>query len=226
MCVLSYVPTNTGFIISHNRDESYLRPMAVPPQRYGSMTYAKDTLAGGTWLAYGQKYVLALINGAQKNHKPKARYNKSRGAVITDFFENNWLETVPGLSYFADFQNFSLIIATSGVLKEIIWDGAMVHTKLLNPMKRYMWSSSTLYTDAVKQTRSQLFESHILMNEPTAQVVAQFHLEGNLGIPSQNLRMFRNNGIYSQCFMQVQLCKAQLSHHYIELSPLGLLPTI
>src|SRR5699024_7842498 len=96
MCTLSYIPNtrNKGeFIVTDNRDESVERP-AHFPQVYQELNtellYPKDKTAGGTWIGISRKkQMMALMNGAFKQHKRKKSYKKSRGLVVQELLASD-----------------------------------------------------------------------------------------------------------------------------------------
>ena len=84
MCILSYAPTNDGFVLSFNRDEVYNR-VAKPPEQYTvnnqKLIFPKDTKSGGSWIGVNiTKSVVGCVLNA-KGKTPKIPSN-SRGNIF------------------------------------------------------------------------------------------------------------------------------------------------
>ena len=142
MCTVSFVAANDKIIITSNRDEAVLRP-ALKPAEYivngRKILFPKDPQAGGTWFATNEKsdvIVLDLIS--------------SESAIQT------WTEI--------DLDNiepFTLVLFESGKLYQLRWDFSEKETVVLDTAKNYVWSSSTLYPNEIREKRSQWFYSFL-----------------------------------------------------------------
>jgi uncharacterized protein with NRDE domain len=88
MCTLTFIGTKNGYCLTSNRDEKVSRGKAIPPKKYKindkTITFPKDTAAGGTWVAHDEKAILVLLNGANEKHIPTGNYRKSRGLILLD----------------------------------------------------------------------------------------------------------------------------------------------
>ena len=89
MCTVSFISLNNKFVITSNRDENILRPVAFAPQEEiingCKIIYPKDPKAGGTWFAINQSGAVAvLLNGAFEKHIPLNNYSKSRGLILLE----------------------------------------------------------------------------------------------------------------------------------------------
>lgn len=157
MCV------DNSVIITSNRDEHIQRQNAAAPafQQLNNkkIIFPKDTKAGGTWFAACSNGTVAvLLNGAFVKHIPSPPYRKSRGLILLDVIADN---EPAGFFKLVDLDNiepFTLILFQTGSLYELRWDGSKKHYTTLNSQTNYIWSSSTLYTEAIIKKREQLFK--------------------------------------------------------------------
>lgn len=181
MCVLTYVPHGNGSLtITHNRDESTLRPAALPPaERPIGNTQAifpQDPLSGGTWFAVHEHWICALLNGGFEKHIRQPFYEKSRGTVIPELLEQPDFETF--ISHFnpAPLEPFTLIAfhRQQHTLHEAVWHNNQLYVQTLDSGKPHIWSSSTLYSNEIKASRRQLFEQ-FLAQQPAPDQLFELH---------------------------------------------------
>ncbi|MCY7350626.1 MAG: NRDE family protein [Cytophagaceae bacterium] len=212
MCVLTYLPTLTGFILTNNRDEHISRPRAIPPRRYclhnREVYFPKDPRAGGTWLAASRHLTVCLLNGAFAPHFPQPPYRQSRGLVVLDRFDftgtDEFVKTYP----FEGLEPFTLLtFETSGALaiNELRWDGKQLSPAEKDPSQAHIWSSVTLYSPAVVQTRQGWFADwQQQYPDFQAEDIWRFHHTGGRGDHKNDLVMERPNGILTFSVMQVE----------------------
>ncbi|WP_343328837.1 NRDE family protein [Polaribacter staleyi] len=189
MCTVSYLPLgNNDFILTSNRDETPLRD-TISPQKYiengVALTYPKDVLAGGTWIGLSEKKrLVCLLNGGFKKHVRKNSYKMSRGIIV-----KNILSVDDAVSYinnfdFTEIEPFTLILVDwKNQLEtyELVWDGELKHFNKL-PQEPKIWSSSTLYTEEVKEMRRQWFADWLSENKEFHQAkIVAFHQNEDLG---------------------------------------------
>lgn len=212
MCVLSYIPTdNQGFILTNNRDESTVRPKAIPPQKYmiegKRVFYPKDVQAGGTWIATSNDLTVCLLNGSLEKHISTPPYRQSRGQIILDFFKFDTLDNFIQNTAFEGIENFTLIIIhTKNNLQiwEFRWDGKQISCQYKDPNQAHIWSSSTLYSPQIQRQREDWF-ADFLKHHPTftKHQIIDFHLHGGTGDAHNDMRINRNNQLVTQCIFQV-----------------------
>lgn len=166
MCTVSYLPLgNNNFILTSNRDENPKRK-TIAPKLYEedgvNLTYPKDELAGGTWIGVSNKQrLVCLLNGGFKKHKRKSSYRFSRGVIVKQLLktDENSLSAIEKLNL-EDIEPFTIILIDWGDEKlkayELVWTG---EGKKINDIKNKprIWSSSTLYTDEMKELRKEWF---------------------------------------------------------------------
>lgn len=183
MCTVTYIPINGGAILTSNRDERKDRPLASFPTIEKlddqKLFYPKDGLAGGTWMIVSNKgKVGVLLNGARTPHPPKPSYKHSRGLILPQLFRsNNPLTALKDYS-FLGIEPFTMILWQDDKLYQIFWDGEIsLDIEEMNPNIPHIWSSCTLYTQAMHQEKRSWFAEFWQTIEPsTLDQVLDFHL--------------------------------------------------
>ena len=187
MCTVSFVPKeNSGFILTSNRDETVLRPSALPILQYSvegkQLYFPKDPKAGGTWIATdGNQRTVCLLNGGFEPHdmSPEKVYRKSRGLVVLDAFSYSDAKTFADEYDLSGIEPFTLILVehtTELSLTELRWDGTRLHHAVMDHSVPRIWSSVTLYPKAVRTNREELFTALITKNgRPSGDEIMHFH---------------------------------------------------
>jgi len=182
MCTVTIIPKGENdFILTSNRDEAPNRT-SLPPEIYcinnARMMFPKDELSGGTWIGVSDKNrLICLLNGGFICHERKADYRMSRGVVVKDLLVSDDINTSIEKYNLVDVESFTLVIAdwnTDLKFYELVWDGFQKHFSRL-PIAPKIWSSSTLYNDAMKQERLQWFEDFKVENELNSDTLFNFH---------------------------------------------------
>ena len=169
------------FIITSSRDESPGR-VSLHPAVYEAngmrLLFPKDELSGGTWFGVGSnKRLLCLLNGGFNPHERKANYRKSRGLVVKELLLKSNIKLAIEKYNFVDIEPFTLIsIDWKNQLHiiELVWDGEKSHLKQY-PLDNSIWSSSTLYSETMKNERKKWFESLKLKTTLDAEDILNFH---------------------------------------------------
>lgn len=199
MCTVTFLPlSNTDFMLTSNRDEQRLRE-TLPPNIYEEdgveMLFPKDKVAGGTWIgASSKKRLVCILNGGFQKHKRKDNYSKSRGLIAKELLKENSLQPYLENLDLLGVEPFTMIIADWNNhelnLVEVVWDEKQKHiTKHKNEPK--IWSSSTLYTDEIKELRNYWFQQWQTENKFTSEAILQFH-HGETGDKEQAVLMKRS----------------------------------
>ncbi|WP_269237583.1 NRDE family protein [Flavobacterium flavigenum] len=162
MCTVSFINNNQTVIITSNRDEKVIRPNAIPPGNYicgdKNIIYPKDPKAGGTWFAADANgTILVLLNGGIIKHEVQFLYRKSRGVIALDIIGSNSPIHFWHQINLEDIEPFTVVLYQDKKLYELIWDGILKRTKLLDETQNYIWSSVTLYSDEIRKKRSGWF---------------------------------------------------------------------
>ena len=160
------------------------------------MVFPKDKTAGGTWIGTSSKNrLICVLNGAFKKHVKKETYKKSRGVIAKEILkEDDFLQYVESIDL-KGIEPFTIIIINWNEeqlnLYELIWDETKKHfNKLKNEPK--IWSSSTLYSNAIKEKRKQWFHKWTGENKFTSNAILNFHHSEN-GDKKQSVLMKRSS---------------------------------
>lgn len=183
MCTVTFLPlSNNDFILTSNRDEQRLRE-TFSPKIYEEdgikMLFPKDKVAGGTWIGVSsKKRLVCVLNGGFQKHKRKDNYSKSRGLIAKELLKENSLQPYLENLDLLGVEPFTMIVVDYNNnelnLVEVVWDENQKHiTKHKNEPK--IWSSSTLYTDEIKELRNNWFQQWLRENEFTSEAILQFH---------------------------------------------------
>ena len=199
MCTVTFLPlSNTDFILTSNRDEQRLRE-TFHPKIYEEdgveMLFPKDKVAGGTWIgASSKKRLVCVLNGGFQKHKRKGNYSKSRGLIAKELLKENSLQPYLDNLDLLGVEPFTMIVVDWNNnelnLVEVVWDE---HEKHLTTHKNEpkIWSSSTLYTDEIKELRNYWFRQWLRENEFTSEAILQFH-HTETGDKEQSILMKRS----------------------------------
>lgn len=163
MCTVTYIPMeNTGFMLTHNRDESVKRRIATPPvvREINGIdhVFPVDPVGKGTWIgASATGRVASLLNGGRKPHRHEPPYRHSRGLVIPAYF------SYPSfIEFFNDYdfeglEPFTLLVFEQGNVFETVMDEDRVEFRKLNSFKPVIYTSTTLYTPQSRARKEELF---------------------------------------------------------------------
>lgn len=182
MCTVTiFYKGNNDFVLTSNRDESPNRE-ALSPDFYTdngiNMLYPKDPISNGTWIGISEKKrLICLLNGGFSIHKREKEYRLSRGVVVKDLLASEAIENAINDYNFNGIEPFTLVISDwSSTIQfyELVWDGKQKHFSQL-PFGAYIWSSSTLYTDEMKEERRNWFSNFKKEQELTSEKLLTFH---------------------------------------------------
>lgn len=182
MCTVTIIPKGKqDFILTSNRDEAPDRISLVPAfykVNGAKLLFPMDELSGGTWIGISEKNrVICVLNGGFDRHKRQPNYRKSRGVVAKDFMIADAIESIQETYDFRNIEPFTMVIAdwnTSLKFYELIWDGETTHFTEL-PLAPKLWSSSTLYTQSMKEERLKWFEDFKAKHPLNNDTVLGFH---------------------------------------------------
>lgn len=155
MCIVSFLPTGNGYLLTSNRDEDPNRGTGSPrsyDHQDKTLTYPKDKLSGGTWIARHHGSCACLLNSADIKHNKEGTTKKSRGLLAIDLLlkGHQWFTELD----LSDFEPFTLIHANdhpSLSLKRYQWNGQQLSCQVLDAGLPHIWASSTLYSKDQKQ---------------------------------------------------------------------------
>ena len=221
MCTVSFVSSNGKTIITSNRDEKVLRPSAIEPKNYQINTknvfFPKDPKAGGTWFAVDENSnVLVLLNGAEEKHILKEKYNRSRGLIVLELIG----ETSPlKMWQTIDLENvepFTLVLFENQKLYQLRWNEIEKTTLALDVTKNHIWSSSTLYSAAIREKRANWFNTFLdTKPEVNEAELFNFHRYTEEENTEHGLVINRNDALKTLSITQavVEKNKVQMSHY-------------
>lgn len=198
MCTVSFVATNSGFVITSNRDEQVLRS-AIFPEKYAlnnhNLFYPKDPLAGGTWYGVNQNgTVVILLNGADEKHHHNPPYNRSRGLVVLEVLAT---ESPIHEWQFIDLNHvepFTIVIFTEKKLYQLRWNGIHKTIENLDVWSKHIWSSATLYdADTRKKRANWFFDFTKAKNDISSDDLMNFHENTHAENTENGLVINRNN---------------------------------
>jgi uncharacterized protein with NRDE domain len=198
MCTVTFLPLgNQNFILTSNRDEQKERK-TFPPKKYIEeeieLLFPKDEFAGGTWIGVSsKKRLVCVLNGAFEKHIRKNSYKKSRGVIAKEILKaENSIAFIEKLDL-NGVEPFTMIIIDWDINElnaiEFIWDEQQkMISKLKNEPK--IWSSSTLYSNEIKEVRKNWFQNWLQENELTSANILKFH-HSEIGDKEQSVFMKR-----------------------------------
>ena len=182
MCTVTIIQiSKSDFVLTSNRDEAPDRISLKPEVRIINdtrMLFPKDKIAGGSWIGVSDKNrVLCVLNGGFVRHQREVEYRLSRGVVVRDLLACEHIDKAIVNYNLNGVEPFTLVIADwNRDLKfyELVWDGNEKHFKEL-PLEAKMRSSSTLYSESMKQDRQQWFRDFKTTNDLNANSLMNFH---------------------------------------------------
>ncbi len=161
--MLTYIPLENGrYILTQNRDESIMRPVATPPikKRLGDLdvVYPVDPQGRGTWIGVSSEgRAAAILNGGSKKHQHKPPYRHSRGLIIPDFLRSPDFEKFYNGYDFSGLEPFTMLIFENGRIFEIIKEEKTLGYKELPATKPLFRLSYPLYPADSIDERSLAF---------------------------------------------------------------------
>jgi hypothetical protein len=223
MCTVTFIPARNKVFLTSNRDEKSWRQDAVAPAVYefasGKILFPKDPDAGGTWIAIHENgNAIVFLNGGFTAHQPQPPYRKSRGLILLDLIEG----ATPYNSFLAikltNIEPFTAIIWDDQHLFECRWDGEQKHTKELDESKPHIWSSVTLYDEAIIARRNKWFSDWLQKNStPSQEDILHFHQFTGDGDCYNDLRMNRNGKVFTVSVTSLAIGDGQAGMQYVDL---------
>lgn len=199
MCTVTFMPiSKTRFILTSNRDEAPGRSTVVP-QAYSvnetTLVFPKDEVAGGTWIgASNRNRLICLLNGGFTAHERAARYRMSRGIIVTDLLTSEHFLAAVHAYDFQGIEPFTIVCVDweeTLQLFELVWDGSKVHFSE-KPLVPHIWSSSLLYSEAMKEKRISWFSDFLTTTKhPSEAELLHFHKTAGNGDATSDVIMNR-----------------------------------
>lgn len=162
MCIVTYLPLQgESFILVSSREELPSRA-STPPSIYknssGEALYPKDPLSNGTWIAASSNgKVACLLNGAFDAYAKKSSYKHSRGLIPLKYLQHKSFLNFYFQYDLREIEPFTVIAYEDKSLFELKWDGQKHFVKNLIHKAPHIWSSVTLYSREVIDSREKGF---------------------------------------------------------------------
>ncbi|KAB2814211.1 NRDE family protein [Phaeocystidibacter luteus] len=205
MCTLTFLPSNTGFTVTQNRDESPLRGAPVFPFRVEEKNwlYPKDPDGDGTWMLTDGEYVICVLNGAYEPHERHIPYRHSRGLLPAIA-----LEQIPvGLTKkdAEGLEPFSVFIFSKDEVTRYSWDASELWVERFDPSQPHIFQSAPLYSPPMQSMRALWFQEWLAEHaDPTSEQILDFHFNGGDGANEINICMYRP-GVQTTAITQVKV---------------------
>lgn len=220
MCTVTLIyKGKNDFVLTSNRDEAPNRT-SLKPEIYTinntKVLFPKDELSGGTWIGASEKNrVVCVLNGAFEFHKRKSKYRLSRGIVANDFLiTDDIIKTIENYN-FDDIEPFTIVIVDWNFdlkFHELVWDGTDKYFTEL-PLEAKIWSSSTLYSKAMKSERLKWFEDFKTDNVLDKNALLIFHKTA--GKNNDDYGVIMNRGfVKTTSITQIEKSADNLTMHY------------
>jgi uncharacterized protein with NRDE domain len=222
MCTVTYIPTKEGCIITSNRDEKITRERALPPTEYDiegkKIIFPKDPKAGGTWVAHSETKIVVLLNGAQEKHIHKSNYRKSRGLVVLDL-----MSAINSLDFWktidlTNIEPFTIVLFENNKLTQLQWDEVEKSTTEFDENQFHIWSSSTLYSNEIRDQRKVWFTNFIKRNNhPSSEEILHFHQFTESENKEFGLQINRNDVLKTISITQCKVTNDNIEMLYLDL---------
>ena len=226
MCTVTFIPVGDKKYITSNRDEKHWRSNALAPAVYpfrsGNLLFPKDGDAGGTWIAAHENgNAIVFLNGGFIRHTPQPPYRKSRGLILLDLLDTP--NPVMGFKSMplTEIEPFTAIMWNLGELFECRWDGQQKHTTPLPVTQAHIWSSATLYDEAVAEKRKNWFKKWLRQSaqaeQPSPEDILHFHQFTGDGDTHNDLRMNRDGQVFTVSVTLLALTDEMTQMRYLDL---------
>jgi Transport and Golgi organisation 2 len=224
MCTVTYIPTASGFILTHNRDEAPARsPQTISRISVGGdlLLFPRDTKVGGAWIAASRSGDTAcLLNGAFVKHRHEPPYRRSRGLMLLDFFDcppperNSFFEHYP----FEGIEPFTFLLFQKNKVIQFRWDGNAGHALALPPDAPHFWCSATLYPPEMQAKREAVFRSWLEQHPlPGPADLLRLHRRGSVGDPENDFVMNRGGRVCTVSITQALCDTGSANMRYYDL---------
>ncbi len=221
MCTVTYIPTESGYLFTSNRDESPKR--TAPHLRFREMgkrrlLYPEDPRARGSWISVSDDQRLAcLLNGAFVRHRRQLPYRRSRGLMLLDLFAFEDFQAFAKHYTFKNMEPFTLIGIEGREVHEFRWDGQQLHHQNLPADSSHIWSSATLYPPEMAAQRRQWFDDWWETREQNWKNAFLFHLTAGCGDPHNDLVMNRAGRVMTVSISSIQKTNEQFTFKHYDL---------
>jgi hypothetical protein len=184
-----------------------------------NVIYPKDPQAGGTWYAVGDNgTILVLLNGANEKHIVKGPYRLSRGLIVLDIISQSSPKDFWSEIDLDNIEPFTIVLFQNEALYQLRWNGLAKEKIVLDTAKKHIWSSSPLYSAAIRKEREVLFYA-ALQNKAVIdeQAMYQFHRYTDIEDVENGLVINRDNNLKTLSITQAVIKDNKISMLYYDL---------
>lgn len=210
MCIVSIFSKDNGdFLLTHNRDESRLRPFSdqVQTSEYHQKKWTGpiDLVSGGTWIYYSEKFTVCILNGGYVKHSHRPPYRMSRGLLILELLRYDSIDQFISITDLEGIEPFTMMMLNmnSAEKKILIWDGSQRFVEDRSAEKLIVRSSTPLYTVEEKSVHFKSFDE---LENPTPERVFELH---------DRLKMLPNNKF--ETVQTTSITQISHKHHQTDL---------
>jgi hypothetical protein len=222
MCTVTFIPGKEKIFLTSNRDEKYWRHPAIIPAVYtlktGRVLFPKDGNAGGSWFAVHENgNAVVFLNGAGKKHIPQPPYRQSRGLILLELVDSEMPVHHFSKTSLHDIEPFTAIIWNEESLFACRWDGTRKYRSRLDNKMPQIWSSVTLYDEAVIAKRKAWFTAWLNDNPaPGQEEILRFHRFTGDGDRSNDLLMNREGQVSTVSITSLESTNAFACMQYLD----------
>jgi len=197
MSTVTYLPYKDKIFITANRDERPSNHVAIAPSvkkvSSGKILYPQNGLNGGTWIGiHNNGNSMVMLSGAFAPHIRKDKYRESRSVIFLDIFDSDNPVKQFNETDLHDIEPFTLVVwlKQNGTLWEMRWDEYEKFVTSLPADMPNMWSSVTLFDEAMIERRKKRFDEWRLSQKNiTGEDIRWFHEHGGEGFERMNLSL-------------------------------------
>lgn len=197
MSTVTYLPYKDKIYITTNRDERPTKAAAVAPTvkkfSSGKILCPQNNKHGGTWIGiHNNGNAMVMIKGAFAPHIRKDKYRISTESIFLEIFDSENPVKKFNDTDLNDIEPFTLIVwlKQNGTLWEMRWDEYEKFVTSLPADMPNMWSSATLFDEAMMKRRRKWFDDwRLAQDNITGESIRWFHEHGGEGFERMNLNI-------------------------------------
>lgn len=221
MCTVAFIPSKDVPVLVSLRDESPLRPKAIPPQQYisgsGFAYYPLDKEGGGTWVGiHNSGPVVVLLNGAFVAHQRSSTYLYSRGKLVTQMLASENPVDIWNETDLHQIEPHTLIVFHQHRLFHLAWDSEKKHLIEKDTNTAHVWSSATLYQEAEAMQRNRSILEFLQSNYESDRIQLLQFFKKNQDLINGFL-INREEKVKTLSMSHIAISSTAASFHYHEL---------
>jgi len=221
MCTVTYIPTEgkNDFIFTSNRDEAPNRQankLVTKKIKKKKVLFPQDSGAKGTWIAISDSdQLVCILNGAFTAHKRRDDYIKSRGILALETFESASATEFLKKCNLTGIEPFTMILYDRGKLYDLKWDYNIKHIRVLDPAKKHIWASSTLYSLEWQKKRKIWFDKwRNELKKVKQKDVLDFHHNAGEGNNRYDVKMYVEGIVQTTSVTSIKHSKSEMKMRF------------